>query len=156
MKKLISALAAVIIVMSPIGSLVLNDHGHTVDARGYKSGRKSFNTNYNRINKTPAIQKKQQNNHSYNKSNSSTNKSKSTTNQKRGFFSGGLMRGLFIGGLAGLLFGGLFAHMGALGSLLGFVINVFAIILVYKIIRSIIIAMRMKNRKDDAHSWRGY
>ncbi|MFD2612117.1 hypothetical protein [Paenibacillus gansuensis] len=62
-----------------------------------------------------------------------------TTAPKRGFFSGGsLMKGLMIGGLAGLLFGGLFAGMGFLGNIVGLLINIFAIYLLFIAIRGII------------------
>jgi predicted lipid-binding transport protein (Tim44 family) len=69
------------------------------------------------------------------------------TSGKRGFFSGGsLMRGLMIGGLAGLLFGGLFAGMGFLGNFLGLLINVLAIYLLFRAIRSVIRYFRQRNR----------
>ena len=57
---------------------------------------------------------------------------------KPGFFSGGLMRGLLIGGLAGMLFGGLFGGLGFLGNLLGLLVNVFALVLLFILIRSVI------------------
>ena len=40
------------------------------------------------------------------------------------------MRGLIAGGLAGLLFGSLLAQWGIFGSLLGFLINVGAILII--------------------------
>jgi len=154
LKKIMAALIAITFIMSPIGDLILSDHGKTVEARGYKSGRKSFNNNnYNRTQR-PAVDKRKENNSSYNKSQNTTNKTKSTAGKKRGFFSGGLMRGLFIGGLAGLLFGGIFANMGAFGSLLGLLINVIAIVFVFNIVRSIFAAIRTKKRNKDTQPWR--
>ncbi|MHA0855314.1 hypothetical protein [Paenibacillus sp. CMAA1364] len=94
----------------------------SVDARrsggGFKSGTKSFTS-------TP---KKSTTNSNVNKSSATTNKSTAGTMGNRGFFSGGsLMKGLMIGGLAGMLFGGMFGNMGFLGDIIGLAINVLAI-----------------------------
>ncbi|GKV57929.1 hypothetical protein NCCP2222_38760 [Sporosarcina sp. NCCP-2222] len=145
MKKLVSALLAVTIIMSPIGSTLFNDHATTVEAKGYKSGKKSFNTNNNSYNKPAKVDKKQEDNASF-------NKQAKPASSKGGFFSGGLMRGLFVGGLAGLLFGSLFANMGILGSLLGFMINMLAIVLIISIIRKIFVSF--KKRKEEVNPWR--
>ena len=60
-----------------------------------------------------------------------------TAGTQRGFFGGGsFMKGLMIGGLAGLLFGGLFANMGFMGELLGLMINVLAIYFLFVLVRS--------------------
>lgn len=146
LKKLLSALLALTIVMSPIGGLILQDHGTTVEARGYKSGKKSFNFNQNNQNNAPKqkVDNKQDENTSFSKS----NKSDST---KGGFSSGGLMRGLFVGGIAGLLFGSLFANMGMLGSILGLLINVLAIVFIISIIRKIFSLLKAK--KENANPW---
>ena len=140
MKKVLSALIALTLVMSPIGSLVLNDHA-TVEAKGYKSGKKSFNLNQNNFTK-PKVDKKQDENTSF-------SKSSKTDSTKGGFFSGGLMRGLFVGGIAGLLFGSLFANMGVLGSILGFLINMLAIIFIISMIRRIFSLLKAKKAKED-------
>ena len=63
------------------------------------------------------------------------------------------MKGLFVGGLAGLLFGSMFANMGMLGSILGFAINAAAIILIVVVIRKIF-RMFKEKKKEDANSWR--
>ncbi|WP_252503032.1 hypothetical protein [Sporosarcina sp. Marseille-Q4943] len=146
MKKILSALLALTIVMSPIGSFILNDHATTVEAKRYKSGKKSFNPSQNNFTK-PKVDKKQEDNASF---------AKPTKNQssKGGFFSGGLMRGLFVGGIAGLLFGSLFANMGMLGSVLGFLINMLAIIFVISMIRRIFSLLKAKKEKEDANPWR--
>lgn len=60
-----------------------------------------------------------------------------TAGTQRGFFGGGsFMKGLMIGGLAGLLFGSLFAGMGFFGELLGLMINVLAIYFLFVLIRA--------------------
>ncbi|GGH27895.1 hypothetical protein [Paenibacillus segetis] len=79
----------------------------------------------------------------------SNNKSTSGTSQGanagRGFFSGGsLMKGLMIGGLAGMLFGGMFSGMGFFGNLLGMAVNLFAIFLIVMVIAALY--RRFKNQ----------
>lgn len=70
-----------------------------------------------------------------------------TTAPKTGglFGGGGFMKGLMLGGLAGMLFGGLFGNMGFLGSILGLLINVMAIFFLIVLIRSAYVYF--KNRR---------
>ncbi|WP_223067157.1 hypothetical protein [Paenibacillus caui] len=83
----------------------------------YKSGVRSHTTTPKKSTTTDSATK------------SNTSSKSSTTN--RGFFSGGsFMKGMMIGGLAGLLFGGLFSSMGGFGSILGLAVNLFAIYLI--------------------------
>lgn len=148
LKKLVSALLAVTLIMSPIGNTLFTDDASTVQAKGYKSGKKNFNptNNYNK----PVVDKKKEDTSSFSKS---TNKPNNTA-KKGGFFSGGLMKGLFIGGLAGLLFGSLFANMGILGSILGLMVNVLAIVLVIGIVRKIFALIKeKKQQKEDRNPW---
>ena len=111
MKKLFAALLVLTLLVSPLGNYVFNDHT-TAEAKRYKSGKKSFNTNNstnntNQINKSDSQTKKDDS--------STAAKSSNTAKKNGGFMNGGLMKGLFIGGIAGLLFGSLFANMGILG-----------------------------------------
>lgn len=56
----------------------------------------------------------------------------------RGFFSGGsLMKGLMIGGFAGLLFGGFFGAMGGFGEFLGLLFNILIIYMLFRIGRAL-------------------
>lgn len=71
-----------------------------------------------------------------------------STTPKRSFFGGGFARGLFLGGLAGLMFGGLFGNMGFLGQMLGLFVNVFAILAVIMAVRSLISYFRRKRYSD--------
>lgn len=72
------------------------------------------------------------------------------TNAQRGFFSGGsFMKGLMIGGLAGLLFGSLFAGMGFFGELLGLMINLLAIYFLFVLVRSVYQYFRNRKRPQD-------
>ncbi|GKU83814.1 hypothetical protein [Niallia sp. NCCP-28] len=144
MKKLFAALLTFTIMFSPLGSVIVQDQIKTVEAKSYKSGKKSFNqsnSNTNNSNANSFFQKKK------------SNDTKTATKSNKGFFSGGLMKGLMVGGLAGLLFGSLFANMGILGSILGFMINVFAIILLIGIIRKIFAYFKNK-KKEEANPWR--
>ncbi|VDH00392.1 Uncharacterized protein conserved in bacteria [Lysinibacillus sphaericus] len=142
MKKIAAAFLALTLILSPIGTIVFNDHSPSAEAKGYKSGKKGFSPNQNNFNK-PAVDKKD--NTSFTKNNGS---------QAAKTKSGGLMKGLMLGGLAGLLFGGLFANMGILGSILGLLVNVFAIIAIIGVIRMAYLYFKKKKQdKDDMHRW---
>jgi predicted lipid-binding transport protein (Tim44 family) len=78
-----------------------------------------------------------------------------TTNPNRGFFTGGgLMRGLMIGGIAGLLFGTMFANLGAFGDFLGLLVNVLAIYILFIAIRGIYRYMKNQNKPNPNDSYR--
>lgn len=148
LKKLVSALLAVTLIMSPIGNIIFTNDVSTVEAKGYKSGKKGFKptNNYNK----PQVDKKKEDTSSFNKSTNNMN----NTAKKGGFFSGGLMKGLFVGGIAGLLFGSLFANMGMLGSILGLMVNVLAIVFVIGIVRKIFAMIKeKKQQKEDRNPW---
>ncbi|ASA26362.1 hypothetical protein [Paenibacillus donghaensis] len=106
------------------------------DARrggGFKSGTRGFTT-------TP---KKSTTGNNVKQSDSTKGTAAGTT-AKRGFLSGGsLMKGMMIGGLAGLMFGGMFAGMGMFGNLLGLAVNLLAIYLV------VVLAMSFFRRRQE-------
>lgn len=114
----------------------------TADARrgGFKSPKKSYTQTPNRA----------QDN--VNRSDSATSKpaagtTAGTANTNRGFFSGGsLMKGMMIGGLAGLMFGSMFAGMGFMGDFLGLLINVLAIYLLFVAARAVFRYFRDKKQ----------
>jgi hypothetical protein len=145
MKKILSALLMAALIFSPIGNVVFQDHNTTVEAKSYKSGKRSFNNNTNTTTNNNSLFQ--------NKKSDSTSSTKSTATKNKGFFSGGLMKGLMIGGLAGLLFGSLFANMGMLGSILGLMINVFAIIILINIIRMVFTALKKKKKQENSNPW---
>lgn len=129
-----SLFAFTVAITVPVGSA-------DAKPRSFSSGKKSFT-------KTPS-----KSDSGVSKS-STTNKSSSTagsaTTQNRGFFSGGsLMKGLMIGGLAGMLFGGLFSGMGGLGNFFGLIINVLALFVLFAVFRAIY--DRFKNRRRPQH-----
>ncbi|KEQ24311.1 hypothetical protein [Paenibacillus tyrfis] len=116
-----------------------------VDAKGYKSSKKSYTPSSSNTTQTP--------NNGINKTEPAASKSPTgtaaTPAKKPGFFSGGLMKGLMIGGLAGLLFGSLFGGMGFLGDLLGLMVNVLAIVVLFVVIRKIFVYFRDRKKFND-------
>jgi predicted lipid-binding transport protein (Tim44 family) len=113
--------------------------------RSFSSGKKSFN-------KTPA-----QSQDSVSKS-STANKSSTTastgTNKKPGFFSGGsFMKGLMIGGLAGLLFGGMFGS-GFFGNMIGLLVNVAALFVLFMVFRGIYDAIKRRRQSQNPNQRR--
>jgi predicted lipid-binding transport protein (Tim44 family) len=142
-KKLFSAMLVLTILFTPIGGFMLGDHLTTVSAKGYKSGKKSFNSNTN--NNSPSLFKKDDT-----QQKSSTTTKNSTTAKPK---MGGIMKGLFLGGLAGLLLGGLLSNLGILGSIIGLFINVLAIIAVIFIIRKLFTLFKKKRKSEDDTVW---
>lgn len=145
MKKLASVFFALTLLFSTVGAIILvNDTA--VEAKSYKSGKRGFqqpsknNNNY----------QQNQNNFQQDKNTNSSSWTKTTKNTTGS--KGGFMRGLVAGGIAGLLFGSLFSNMGALGSLLGFIVNVAAILLIVYLVLKIYYAMKRKNEAHD--QWR--
>ncbi|EGQ26326.1 hypothetical protein ABZ756_10570 [Mammaliicoccus sciuri] len=143
MKKLAAFFLAATLILSPIGNIVFQDE-ITAEARGYKSGKKSFSTP-NRVQPNKAEKKQDNTNQSNNKAAAS----------KKPGTGGGLMKGLMLGGLAGLLFGSLFANMGMLGSILGLMINVLAIVFIIFMVRKIFAIFKEKERKrnEEMNQW---
>ena len=152
MKKIFAMFIAITVMFSSVGTTILFLDEPTVEAKSYKSGKKGFNSNKNSY-----IQNS--NTNTNNKTDATTNKNTTSTkkaeeSKKGGFFSGGLMKGLMIGGLAGLLFGSLFADMGMLGSILGFMINAFAIAAVVILcIKLVQFFTRKKEKDEDKRQW---
>ena len=142
-KKLFSAMLVLTILFTPIGGFMLGDQLTTVSAKGYKSGKKSFNSNTN--NNSPSLFKKEDT-----QQKSSTTTKNSTTAKPK---MGGIMKGLFLGGLAGLLLGGLLSNLGVLGSIIGLFINVLAIIAVIFIIRKLFTLFKKKRKSEDDTVW---
>jgi predicted lipid-binding transport protein (Tim44 family) len=89
------------------------------------------------------------------KSGANTTTGAGTAGTQRGLLGGGsFMKGLMIGGLAGLLFGSLFADLGFLGELLGLMINVLAIYFLFVLVRNVYRYFR--DRKPPRESRRPY
>ena len=98
-------------------SLELNEVNARRMGGGFRSGVKSFKP-------TP---RKAVEDHGLRSSTKSNSGSGASPLKKPGFFNGGsFMRGLMLGGLAGMLFGSLFPHGGFLGNLMGLALNLLA------------------------------
>ncbi|MBO1512588.1 hypothetical protein [Metabacillus bambusae] len=141
-KKLFSAMLVLTLLFTPVGGFMLGDQLTTVSAKGYKSGKKSFNSN---TNNSPSLFKKDDT-----QQKSSTTTKNSTTAKPK---MGGIMKGLFLGGLAGLLLGGLLSNLGILGSIIGLFINGLAIIAVIFIIRKLFTLFKKKRKSEDDTVW---
>ncbi|BDH61720.1 hypothetical protein MTP04_18500 [Lysinibacillus sp. PLM2] len=151
MKKL-SVLSAIFLaftlVFSSVGSVLLLGDDHVAEAKSYKSGKKGFSSTPGSNNSN--IQSKDTNTNSSTVNKNNTN----TTNNGGGFTTGGLMRGLFVGGLAGLLFGSLFSDMGLIGNLLGFAINAIAIVVIIALCVKIYQMITRKKDKEVTEGWK--
>lgn len=134
MKKIATMMFALTLLFTTVGMVILTNDTE-VEAKSYKSGKKGFQPNKSNIQKDKDS----------NTSNVTKTTKDNTNNTKGGFSSGGFMRGLLVGGLAGLLFGSLFADMGVLGSILGLLINVGAILLIVYFVFKIYNVMKRKN-----------
>lgn len=142
-KKLFSAILVLSLLSTPVGGFLTGEQMTTVHAKGYKSGKKSFNSNSNT--NSPSLFKKDDTQ----QKSSTTTKNNSTTKPS----TGGIMKGLLLGGLAGLLLGGLLSNLGILGSLVGLLINVLAIFAVIFIIRKIFTYFRNKRKDKEETAW---
>ncbi|MFC7686947.1 hypothetical protein [Ureibacillus sp. GCM10028918] len=152
MKKLFAILFAFTLAFSSVGTVMpFFDHVQTVEAKSYKSGKKSYNTSPGTTNNN--IRNNDSGTNSTVNKSTTTNKS-NTTATKGGFTSGGLMKGLFIGGLAGLLFGSLFSDMGLIGNILGFAINAAAIIFIVFICMKIYQMIKRKKNNEVTDNWK--
>jgi len=114
---------------------------------GDADAKRSFRSPSKSYSKTPAKSQSSVNNGSTTSKSSATGSAATTAN--RGFFSGGsFLKGMMIGGLAGMLFGGLFGGMGFMGNILGFMINLIAIIALFAIIRAVFDAIKRKRESQ--------
>lgn len=151
MKKIFAVFIVAALLFTPVGNFIFHDQTTVVEAKKYKSPKKSYNDSSDTKNST----NNQSNTQNQNKQDTTVaNKNSTPQSPKGGLFSGGLMKGLMLGGLAGLLFGSLFANMGILGSILGFMINVLAIVVLIVVIRKIYVLIKSKKDKEETHTWR--
>lgn len=141
MKKWIILLMAFAIALAPIGF-----GADVVEAKkfgGYKSGKKTFNNNV-----TP---NKSDSNLNSTKTPGATSKNTATGTGARG---GGFMSGLMFGGLAGLLFGSMFDGLGAFGAILGFMVNMLAIVALIGIVFAAFTYIKNSRRHQDSNQWK--
>ncbi|WP_459502954.1 hypothetical protein [Bacillus sp. C1] len=115
LKKIVTVMTALMVVFGA-SSFVFVDHAA---AKSYKSGKKSFTPSSGQNSKVDL--NKKDSNVNAQKTNPDTKTKASNTAPKSN--KGSFMKGLLLGGLGGLLMGSLFANMGALGSVLAFMVN---------------------------------
>ncbi|MCL9662938.1 hypothetical protein SK066_10350 [Paenibacillus hunanensis] len=146
MKKVLMVFMAFTVFFASLGAFASD-----ADARrgggGFKSTPKSYTTTPKRSDNTSGSV------NSTNRSNTGTGAN--ATTGKRGFFSGGsLFTGLMIGGLAGMLFGGMFANMGGFGDFLGLIVNLLAIYVLFIAARGIYRMIRQRKKPADPYDRR--
>lgn len=154
MKKLAAALFAATLAFSTVGPIVVDHNDTTVEAKSYKSGKRGFNTNGSSNNNSLFSNKSNTNTNSnsqVNKNSTFNNKSLTNPTTKKG----GFLKGMMLGGLAGMLFGGMLGHMGAMGNLFGFLVNIIAILVLLMLVMKIFQMFRgNKKREEDRNIWR--
>lgn len=153
MKKLAAALFAATLAFSTVGPIAFDHHDTTVEAKSYKSGKHGFSTNGSSNNNSLFSNKSNTNSNSQVNKNSSFNTNKSLTNPVTK--KGGFLKGMMLGGLAGMLFGGMLGHMGAMGNLFGFLVNIIAILVLLMLVMKIFQMFRgNKKREEDRNTWK--
>ncbi|WP_018662123.1 hypothetical protein [Heyndrickxia acidiproducens] len=144
MKKFLSLLLAFTFAFSVVGV----NFAHSVDAKGYRSVKRSYQT----VPKTTTPSPKQ-NSHYNSKTNSTSsvfgNKSKNTAASSS---KGSFVKGMLLGGLGGMLFGSMFSHLGVMGTALTGLVNILIfvalILLIIKLFQSV-----FGNRKKDHEAY---
>ncbi|MTT33084.1 hypothetical protein GMB86_13815 [Terrilactibacillus sp. BCM23-1] len=140
MKKIAAAFLALTLVFTPIASSFVFFEPNTASAKGYRSGVKSFKGNNN-------------SGSFFNSNKSQRNNSTATRSNGSAFNRGGFMRGMFLGGLSGLLFGSMLANMGAFGQMAGLLINILAIVAIIALIRYIFFNRKRNRKNEDDRPW---
>lgn len=136
-KKLLVFFVAFALIFTPGG---LFEHQQAdAKAKSYKSGSKSF---------TPTKNDSQMN--------STTNKPASNTTNAtpaKSPTSGGFMKGLLFGGMAGLLLGSMLGE-GMLAAIFGLLINILAVAVIFMIARKIFVYFKDQRKQRDVHDSR--
>ena len=131
-KKLLVFFVAFALIFSPGG---LFEHQEVDAKKSYKSGTKSFTPTKNDSNMNSTTNKP------------STNTPANSTPAKPAS-SGGFMKGLLFGGLAGMLLGSMFGE-GMLGAIFGLLINILVIAAVIFLVRKIYVYFKNQRNPRD-------
>lgn len=140
LKKLMASLLVFSLFLAPIGHIV-DQNTQVASAKSYKSGKKSYSPP---ASNSPSFFKKDRD--------QQVNKQKSTSNYSKKSKKGGFLKGLFLGGVAGLLFGSLLGNLGMLGSILGFLVNMMVLVAIVIVIQKIVTSL-FRNKRRDYDSW---
>ncbi|OCA82885.1 hypothetical protein [Pseudobacillus wudalianchiensis] len=145
LKKIMASLMVFSLCLAPVGHIV-DQNTQVASAKSYKSGKRSYsppasnNSSFFKKNKDQQV----------NKQKSTTNYSKKSAVTKSN--KGGFLKGLFLGGVAGLLFGSMLGHLGIFGSMLGFLINMLVLVAIVVLIKKIVVSL-FRNKRRDYDSW---
>ncbi|MBO1582582.1 MULTISPECIES: hypothetical protein [Bacillus] len=147
LKKLVTVMTALMVVFGA-SSFVFVDHAA---AKSYKSGKKSFTPSSGQKSKVDL--NKKDSNVNAQKTNPDTKTKASNTAPKSN--KGSFMKGLLLGGLGGLLMGSLFANMGALGSVLAFMVNMLVMAgIVMLAVRAFKYFKNQRKKQAEEAAWR--
>lgn len=146
MKKILMLFMSMALVFSA-GTFVNVDHADAKGKKSYNSGTKGYQPsskqNSNISNQNSNVNSPAKNTAPV-KSTAAPAKSK----------SGGFMKGLLFGGIAGLLLGGLINSLGSFGAILGLLINVLFIVMAIVVIRKLYVSYKKKKKEQEANVWR--
>lgn len=121
------------LVMTVFLALSIGFSSDTADAKrggGFKSNKQSFTQKNDSTTQ-------QSNTGATSGTAAKTGTGAAATTKGGGLFGGNsFLKGMALGGLAGLLFGGMFANMGAFGEIFGLLINIIAIVAIIMVIRA--------------------
>ncbi|PEY37553.1 hypothetical protein CN354_12315 [Bacillus cereus] len=147
LKKLVTVMTAFMVVFGA-SSFLFVDHAA---AKSYKSGKKSYTPSSGQNSKVDL--NKKDSNVNAQKTNPDTKTKASNTAPKSN--KGSFMKGLLLGGLGGLLMGSLFANMGALGSVLAFMVNMLVMAgIVMLAIRAFKYFKNQRKKQVEEATWR--
>ncbi|CAM3167820.1 hypothetical protein [Sporolactobacillus spathodeae] len=143
MKKLMAAFLALTLILTPAGNFLSAPQQQKADAKGYRTGVRSFHsttrTGTNSFFKNKTIQRTER---------------QATTRSFGNSFGGSFMRGMIFGGLSGLLFGSMFSHFGGFGMMAGFLINFLAILAIIALVRYLFVSFTGRRRAEDNDKWK--
>ncbi|HDV8361196.1 MULTISPECIES: hypothetical protein [Bacillus] len=147
LKKLVAIMTAFMVIFGA-SSFMFVDHAA---AKSYKSGKKSFTPSSGQKSKVD-LNKKESNVNSQKTTPDSKTKATNTAPKSN---KGSFMKGLLLGGLGGLLMGSLFANMGALGSVLAFMVNMLVMAgIVMLAVRAFKYFKDQRKKKADEVAWK--
>lgn len=129
-KKLMLALMCFTLIFAVSGTVIPGHADAAAYLKTYKSPKGSF--------KQPTTKQPTDNVTKTQPDTTTKTPAATTPTTNRGFFGGGFAKGLFLGGMAGLLFGGLFGNMGFLGSILGLFVNILTIVVLIMLVRKVV------------------
>ncbi|PGK42323.1 hypothetical protein CN907_09430 [Bacillus anthracis] len=147
LKKLVAVMTAFMVIFGASSFMFVDQAA----AKSYKSGKKSYTPSSGQKSKVD-LNKKDNN---VNSQKTTTDSKTKATNTAPKSNKGSFMKGLLLGGLGGLLMGSLFANMGALGSVLAFMVNMLVMAgIVMLAVRAFKYFKDQRKKKEDEVAWK--